>query len=724
MPKINKGTMRNSSKVSSRTRRRIIQVQNQDAKMANNLVQSSSADNSSRSPLNTTHAPANSFILPDNTETQFSNNNLFVSDNTVEIQVSNNNFFPSDNHHVIDGSTATSQLFSSNFEKLINVNNKNVSIQSELTEWAVKCKIAQCHLNELLLILRKHNGFGELPKDSRTLLQTPKINTDQIRLVNPNGKYFHFGLTNYLLTYFSNLNYIPNEIQLVIGVDGLPISHSSNSQLWPILAYVKPNNYIQEKKVFPIGLFWGKSKPTDSNEFLYDFIVEAKILLTDGIKINQINQPIPVSIFAICCDAPAKSFLTKTKGHTGFASCSKCTQEGVHLRNRTCFPYKDNFSYLRTHDSFVLRTHEEYHITNVNTILLDLPNFNIVEKFSLDYMHLTCLGVMRKLILLWMKGPLSVRLPSSKIKLISSNLRSIKNNIPVEFSRKPRDLEEICRWKATELRQLLIYSGPLVLKDSLSEKCYTNFMAFHISMVILISPNLGKYLEFAHTLLNYFVKSFQIIYGKHLISHNIHGLLHLCQDYKLFGPLDSVSCFPFENFMKTFKAMLRKHEKPLEQIVKRFKEIEINISNNPNKNRDKSPILKFQHNNGPLPNTTVQGNQYKMLILTDKIITIKIDKESDCYFGTLNNDVVKVFNIIKDLDTEQIIIVGKIFTKKTVYYQKPIKSKTLNIFIVNKLSKDFMLYCINDIVNKYIVFTSYGGDCKNNIAMPLLHTHE
>jgi len=173
---------------------------------------------------------------------------------------------------------------------------------------------------------------------------------------------------------------------LVIGVDGFPISHSSNSQLWPILAYVKPDNYIQEKKVFPIGIFWGKSKPTDSNEFLYDFIVEAKILLTDGLKINQINnQSIPVSIFAICCDAPAKSFLTKTKGHTGLASCSKFTQEGVYLCNPTCFPYKDHLSSLRTHNTFVLRTHEDYHITNVNTILLDLPNFNIVEKFSLDY---------------------------------------------------------------------------------------------------------------------------------------------------------------------------------------------------------------------------------------------------------------------------------------------------------------------------------------------------
>lgn len=242
------------------------------------------------------------------------------------------------------------------------------------------------------------------------------------------------------------------------------------------------------------------------------------------------------------------------------------------------------------------------------------------------------------------------------------------------------------------------------------------------SVEILISPNLGKYIEFPQGLLNYFVKSFQIIYGKHLISYNIHGLLHLCQEYKLFGPLDNVNCFPFENFMKTFKAMLRKHEKPLEQIVKRFKEIDINTGSNPNKNLNKSPILKILHNNGPLPNTTLRGSQYKTLILTDKLIIIKIDKESDCYFGTVNNDVVKVFNIIKDLNTKQIIIVEKIFTKKTLFYQKPIKSKTLNIFIVNKVSDTFMLYCINYIIKKYIVFTSYGGDCNNNIAMPILHT--
>jgi len=189
MPKINKISRRNSSNVSLRTRRRIIQMQNQDAKMANNLVQSST-ENSFKSPLHAAHISANSSILSDNNETQFSDNNLFNSDNTVETQFFDSTLLLSDNN--VNNVSFTSPLFSSNVEILTNVN--NVSIQSELKEWAVKCKIPQCHLNELLVILRKHKGFEELPKDSRTLLQTPKINTNQIRLVNPNRKYFHFGL--------------------------------------------------------------------------------------------------------------------------------------------------------------------------------------------------------------------------------------------------------------------------------------------------------------------------------------------------------------------------------------------------------------------------------------------------------------------------------------------------------------------------------------------------
>lgn len=75
-------------------------------------------------------------------------------------------------------------------------------------------------------------------------------------------------------------------------------------------------------------------------------------------------------------------------------------------------------------------------------------------------------------------------------------------------------------------------------------------------MVILLSNNMNEYIDYARDLMIYFVKQFEIIYGKHLVSHNVHGLIHIADDYERFGPLDNISAFPFENFMKNLKKNL------------------------------------------------------------------------------------------------------------------------------------------------------------------------
>ncbi|KAF0772153.1 Uncharacterized protein FWK35_00001831 [Aphis craccivora] len=68
-------------------------------------------------------------------------------------------------------------------------------------------------------------------------------------------------------------------------------------------------------------------------------------------------------------------------------------------------------------------------------------------------------------------------------------------------------------------------------------------------------------------LLEYFVMTFDKIYGSFNVSHNIHGLLHIASDYNHYGPLDQCSCFPFKNHMKEIKTALRKSEKPLQQLI-------------------------------------------------------------------------------------------------------------------------------------------------------------
>lgn len=233
-------------------------------------------------------------------------------------------------------------------------------------------------------------------------------------------------------------------------------------------------------------------------------------------------------------------------------------------------------SRLRTDDDFLMQRDEEYH--RGETVLKEIPNFGLVSNVTLDYMHLVCLGVTKKILLLWMKGPLSVRIHGTIINQISGKLLLYKKSTPREFSRKPRSLADIKYWKATEFRQFLLYTGPIVLKEALDTEKYVHFLTFHIAISILINPNLVTVednIKYAEELLCYFVKKFANLYGKKFISHNIHNLVHLAAEVRKYGVLDNFSAFHFENFLGQLKKKLRKAEKPLQQIGRRISEMNI-----------------------------------------------------------------------------------------------------------------------------------------------------
>lgn len=129
-----------------------------------------------------------------------------------------------------------------------------------------------------------------------------------------------------------------------------------------------------------------------------------------------------------------------------------------------CFPGEGK---LRTSDDFLHQTEEDYH-TGVS-FLTEIPNFSLVDNVPLDYMHVVCLGVMRKMIFLWLDGPLSVRMQSSDVKQISKRLKNLRSTRPKDFARKPRPLEDVHNWKATEFRSFLLYLGPVVLRKVVAD---------------------------------------------------------------------------------------------------------------------------------------------------------------------------------------------------------------------------------------------------------------
>ncbi|KAB0790035.1 hypothetical protein PPYR_15647, partial [Photinus pyralis] len=99
---------------------------------------------------------------------------------------------------------------------------------------------------------------------------------------------------------------------------------------------------------------------------------------------------------------------------------------------------------------------------------------------------------------------------------------------------------------------------------------YDHFITLHVSIRILCGKSSDEELLYSEKILIHFVNQFITLYGVELVSHNIHGLIHLTDDVRRLGPLDSFSAFPFENFMRVLKGFLRKHDKPLHQLHRRY----------------------------------------------------------------------------------------------------------------------------------------------------------
>lgn len=110
------------------------------------------------------------------------------------------------------------------------------AITLKLKKWVVKHRISGMAINELLRILI-FAGFNFLPRDSRTIMKTPKnLNIQTLT----HGRMWYHGIK----TCLENIHLSKNISILTLNwnFDGLPVFKSSNLQFWPILASIKGDN--------------------------------------------------------------------------------------------------------------------------------------------------------------------------------------------------------------------------------------------------------------------------------------------------------------------------------------------------------------------------------------------------------------------------------------------------------------------------------------------------
>ena len=466
-------------------------------------------------------------------------------------------------HHSVSGTDSISDnsCLSDDSDQL-----ENCSLKDELVTWVNNFQVKHNAVDGLLKLL-KQSGHSELPSTARSLLATP-------RLVSIDHKsemeYIYFPLENALLenfqSYPDSVKDSVDTLEISLNIDGIPLFKSSKSSLWPVLCGIMN---LTPVRIFPIALTYGKSKPKNL-DFLHDTVRDLNVVLNQGLSCG--SKVLKVSLRCVVCDAPAKAFVKGTKLYSGYYGCDKCCQRGLWI-GRLTYPEVENLL-LRTDidNSFRMQTNEEHH--NSDSPFCDL-DIDMIKSFPLDYMHQLCLGVVKKMILAWMRGKKEIRISARQVEEISTKLVALRSYIPQCFARKPRSLAEIDRWKATELRQFLLYSGKLVLKGILPHSLYDHFMMLSVASSILTCPQLSQaHLGYAADLLKYFVEKASFLYGAEFIVYNVHCLIHLADEVRNFGSLDMCSGFPFENYLQKLKRLVRSGKNPLAQIVKRLHELD------------------------------------------------------------------------------------------------------------------------------------------------------
>lgn len=517
----------------------------------------------------------------------------------------------SDKDSVICSSTSETDDNCTESSQLQPATASELSFRQELKLWATKNKCQQSSLNELLDLLRRQGH--ELPKDAQTLLETPRNGPLDPVLPKCGGQYIYFGIeqgiTRNLSEYPKNAQHLTS-IELLINIDGLPLFKSCSQQFWPILGQF--NNL----DVFVIALFYGTSKPSSVDEYLHDFLEEFDIIKSDGISYEERKYEVKLRCF--CCDAPARSFLKCIVGHTGYSACERCVIKGI-WNGRVVFDMDLNVA-PRTDEQFANFMYTNHQKSP--TPLID-HDVSCVQHFCLDYMNLACLGVVKRILYFLRKGPQKCKLSSQQIDQISSQLSLLKGAMPSEFARQPRSLVEVDRWKATEFRQFLLYTGPIVLKNVVSKEVYEHFLTLSIAVSILLETD-GEtrnfYLDYATQLLKYFVEQCNHIYGDTFAVYNVHCLLHLPEDIRHFNcSLNDISCFPFENYMQGLKKHVRNGKNPIVQVAKRVAEMD----NTSSKSKSKCNFSKI--------GTVVENFKDSCFLLENKFAFVR-EKRDDGKF--------------------------------------------------------------------------------------------
>ncbi|XP_055539699.1 uncharacterized protein LOC129726711 [Wyeomyia smithii] len=570
--------------------------------------------------------------------------------------------------------------------------------------WSINYNISQQALKPLLHKLISYDRT--LPEDPKRFLRTPRTVANVIDIQG--GQYWHQGLENCLRLAFPELAE-SLKISININIDGLPLYKNGTSQVWSILFNIHENTSMRP---MIIGIFYGKGKPKKVEEFLAPFVTELTHVMTTGLQINGFKMT--VHLRAFICDSPARAFVKGVVNFNSLHGRLKCCTIGQHstLLRTNIFPqtlatrrtdaafrtgqYDGHYNFYKTRENGKLSK------TRIVSPLLELPIDIIEDVIVADSLYLLHLGITKRLILAYKDGHNvcdESRWPNSVIEKICTSLKSIE--LPSEIHHQVRGVDCINHWKASECASFLHYIGIVLLKHFISKEHFQNFAIFVCAVTICSSSYYARYLPVAQKLFEEFIGNFYGLFKS--ITSNVHNLVHVVDEVTRFGPLSTISSYPFENHLFQIKKLVRSGRLPLQQIINRITE---KYQSTPvvSKIDDIFPSLKH-----PLK---TDATKFSCIVISREFTLTQ--QFSDKWFLTKDTKIAAM----KYADSDGIY--GSEIAEFTNLFDYPLVSSCINVFVGTNEYKfgELKHYTLDKIFCKLVAITVY----EETAFIPLLHT--
>lgn len=645
--------------------------------------------------------------------------------------------------------------------------------------------------NDILRFIRDLDPtmYQQFPKDHRTL--RPPVVSHSIRQVSP-GRVIYFGIENILRTPGVILfDKSANEVRLSVNIDGVPVYKTNRMGFWPILASVN------QFPVWIIGFYEGPHKPTCANEFLTEFVAEVQDLQAHGIVIENVVYRFVLE--NILMDAPATSYILGTIGHAGYHCCRKCHVKGEsvvlrtvgerhirgvryleidaeprgsidfsvhydavadpHSRAAGIIPAVSGHSIAGRIDDFNEEEEDEDEplpsyvpLTSARlkelgnhhkhpTILSTIEGFDLVKQIPLDYMHLVCEGVVKRLLTMYVDKT-EYKMPKCNINTVNQRLTYARQYKPKEFQRPFDSLDHLSSWKATQFRSFMLYIGPIVLDGGmLMDARLHHFHLLVVAMRLLAckvnmkSPDRHKIIDQraaqAEQLLRAFVTKGITLYSAAFAVYNVHNLLHATEDYRQFGPIDLFSCFKYESFLAVLKWLVTGHFQPGKQVINKYSALlqtQQFAKDMGNREFDyvqhyyEVPELKKPVLDDIDEEDIIKHERYLKMRFQNFVLCSDVEKDSYC---VAKKSYAKVVKILRDRQqTNKIYIAVRVFCSIRPIFSLPdfsITSQDVGMVYASQLTQETYLVPYSDITEKCFALPGTGENHEWTALVRFLH---